>query len=102
MGIDTRHEDEHRGELARVPDPKSVFSGLLRSANLANTVCVQFIDPYGDAVFNQHQLPVLIDELQGLLSVAVNRETREHLASVVQLVEAAKGQVHTYVRFLGD
>ncbi len=102
MGIDVRHETE-RGEVtACISDPRMLLPRLLANANLKCSICVRFIDPYGDAVFNQAQLPALAQELRGMLKVAADGEAREHLEAVIQLVEAAKGRVHTYVRFVGD
>ena len=104
VGIDVRVRDEtESGEVrASISDPRMLLPRLLAAANLKSTICVRFIDPYGDAVFNQAQLPALAQELRGMLEVAAGGEARAHLEAVIQLVEAAEGQVHTYVRFVGD
>jgi len=41
---------------------------LLRLAILDSTHCLQFIDPYGDTVFNRWQIPVLQGECSALAS----------------------------------
>ena len=66
------------------------------------TCCLRFIDPYGDAVFNQAQLPVLIDELRALRRSFQNDDHAAAIDELCTFIEAALDQVHTYVRFLGD
>jgi hypothetical protein len=57
MGIDLRIETE-RGEcVAELADPHNYINWLLSLAIVDSTLCLQFIDPYGDTVFNGLQLP---------------------------------------------
>jgi hypothetical protein len=49
-------------------DPRQYFPWLLKFTELPSTVSLRFIDPYGDAVFNQLQLPVLLGELETIHS----------------------------------
>lgn len=67
-----------------------------------NTVCLRFIDPYGDTTFNQLQLPVLIEELRALESAAPDTEAKQVLSDLVAHVQTASQSVHTYVTFIGD
>jgi hypothetical protein len=67
MGINIRWENERGEQLKEVPDPGSYLGLALGLSPLDNTVCLRFIDPYGDTVFNQQQIPVFINELQWLL-----------------------------------
>lgn len=67
-----------------------------------DTCCLRFIDPYGDTVFNQSQLPVLLDELQALRACLVDPDLTSVLDELSRFVTPAVGQIHTYVRFLGD
>ena len=66
------------------------------------TCCLRFIDPYGDTVFNQAQIPVLLEELQDLRNREPDTELASVLLEVSAFVERAVDQVHTYVRFVGD
>jgi len=66
------------------------------------TCCLRFLDPYGDAVFNQAQLPVLLDELRALRGRLHDAELVSVLDAVIAFVRRAEGQIHTYVRFVGD
>lgn len=79
MGINVQTESERGDMISEVIDPHGRTQALLPSYCDSAWSCLRFVDRYGDAVFNQLQVPVLISE-----------------------VESAEGQVHTYVRFVGD
>ena len=65
--------------------------------------CLQYIDPIGDAVFNQHQLPYLIRELEEVVA-ALQRVPEARKAQMREVLEFVRGCVglHTYVWFIGD
>ena len=101
MGIDLQWISE-RGEVReRVLDPRNLMSEIVAGAK-EESVCLRFIDPYGDAVFNQLQIPVLIEEIRSVAVDVLSREAVEHRDEVVALAAKAKGQVHTYLKFFGD
>lgn len=66
MGINLSMEDEEGKELGIVPDPKRYLSIALQLPDLEKTICLRFIDPYGDTIFNQLQIPLLIRELASM------------------------------------
>ena len=99
MPIDIEWQDEDGGTLARYEGP-SLTRTLVERAD-ASSVCTRFIDPYGNAVFNQQQLPILIEELESLGSGSGDGQ-HEVVVAVVRFLRAASGQVHTYVKFIGD
>ncbi len=102
MGIDVHWRDERGETLATVDDPEMLLSRLSNLlSKQSDSVCLRFIDPVGDACFNQHQIPVLLDELRQVLPSVSDTRTVKHLHNVVRLIEGA-GQVHTYVWFVGD
>ncbi len=74
MGIDIRWENERGEKLEEIPDPRHCLGLALGLLSLDNTICLRFIDPYGDTVFNQWQIPVFIDELQWLLQSITTEE----------------------------
>jgi len=111
MGIDVRWIDESGEVKQEVPDAHDPAGGqgvlstfMVRSdwPGLPNTVCLRFVDPYGDAVFNRYQLPILIEELRAALRDERDRITREHLERLIALAVQATGEIHTYVKFIGD
>ncbi len=67
MGIDIRWENELDKRLEEIPDSRNCFAFALALVQLENTVCLRFIDPYGNTVLNQKQITVFINELQWLL-----------------------------------
>lgn len=100
MGIDVYWKDERGLILGAVEDDGTLtnISDLLYRQSAS--ACLRFIDPAGDACFNQQQLPVLLVELRGLLPT-VPAESSAHLHAVVQLLESAS-KSHTYIWFVGD
>lgn len=66
MGIDAIIEEEHERRVAELLDPQNRMNWLLRLATFDSTHCLQFIDPYGDTVFNRLQIPVLQSECSAL------------------------------------
>jgi len=92
-------QDERGRTLARYDGP-AVTRALVERADPAS-VCVRFIDPYGNTTFNQLQLPILVRELEALES-----RTRDGQAQVVRALLAflhqASDRVHAYVTFIGD
>jgi hypothetical protein len=104
MGIDVALVDE-RGNVQRIlHDSQGHVSSLALSdwPALPGSCYLRFVDPYGDTVFNQTQLPVLLTELQHCLSSMPGSRCREHIASVCTLVAEGQGQIHVYVKFIGD
>ena len=68
----------------------------------ASGSCLRFIDPYGDTVFNQAQIDVLASELDAMLAPGQKRAPPDALPAIRQFVGRAVGQVHTYLKFIGD
>jgi hypothetical protein len=66
MGVDLYLEDEQGTKLDEVLDPNGFISLMLLLPGYETTVLLRFIDPYGDTVFNQLQIPVLIREFEAV------------------------------------
>jgi hypothetical protein len=62
----------------------------------------QYIDPYGNVVFNPLQMPQLLGELELLLNRATDQESRLLLARVRELAIQCRDSNHLYLRFVGD
>ena len=101
MGIDLQWIDERGEILERVLDERNLISEIIEAAR-KGSVCLRFIDPYGDAVFNQLQIPVLIEELQAITPSALGYEATRHYEEVIELATKANGRIHTYLKFYGD
>lgn len=97
-----RWENETGGALETLDDPHNLVGQLLPDYGNDAFHCLRFVDPYGDTVFNQLQIPMLLDELHSLSERSLTPPVHEHLVALTRLVQKAAGEVHTYIRFDGD
>jgi hypothetical protein len=67
----------------------------------AGSVCMRFIDPWGDATFNQAQIEALRQELRVAAEATDDSRRLLELQSLSSFLDGASG-VHVYVKFLGD
>jgi hypothetical protein len=104
MGINVAWTTENGEPKQEVFDPRQFLTKLStnRWHTLTDSKCLQFIDPWGDAVFNQCQIPHLLRELRAELAETKETETHAHLEKVISLIERAIEQMHTYIKFTGD
>jgi hypothetical protein len=93
-----RCKDE-RGEILE-RWPGSIW-GLIERGDSA-TVCLRFIDPYGDTVFNRYQIPSWCGNFRRLPRGSAVRNERDAIESLVAFLTIERDWVHTYVRFIGD
>lgn len=63
---------------------------------------LQYIDPYGNAVFNPKQMPQLIDELDRLVERSSDEASKVLLEKVRELALNCLASHHVYLRFVGD
>src|SRR5262245_31601391 len=63
--------------------------------------CLQYIDPIGDATFNQAQLPRLVRELEEAVAALERSRFQRQAVAVLEFVRSCGG-LHTYVKFIGD
>jgi hypothetical protein len=104
MGIEVAWVDERHEVKQIVGDSQQIVSRLAQTRwpKLAGSVCLRFVVPWGDAVFNQAQNRDLLDELNAEIRETSDARVRTHLQMVFRLVELASNEVHTYIKFIGD
>lgn len=103
MGIDASWVKEDLTPIQEVFDPRQCLTGAATSRwPNSETVCLRFVDAFGDTYFNQAQIPTLLKELQQDVRNEFDAEARVHIEKVVRLVERAVGRTHTYIQFKGD
>jgi len=73
-------EDEEGAALGEVPDPDDLTERIVALAGHSGTVCLRFVHPEGNTVFNQFQIPTLIRELEAAREFV----TEERLATLGQ------------------
>ena len=100
MNVHWRNEQGR--DLAEVLDPQMSLSHHVGSSAWAETACLRFIDRYGDTIFNQHQIPVLIRELEASTASVADPGIQRHVSEVIRLLKQATGKIHTYAWFIGD
>lgn len=95
-------ESENCRVLRRLPSDNDVVLSLFGRASVNEKSLLQYIDPFGDVVFNQLQLGRVVQELRGLEKLAASEGEKQALSDVISFVESAVGETHAYVRFVGD
>lgn len=99
MAVDVELQDERGRTLA-------VYEGPLLDSRVlqyfpADAPCLSAIDPIGNTVFNQIQIPALAAELANIIPSG-NRQIPAAIGALREFVESAIGKTHTYLKFIGD
>jgi len=97
--VDVEWQGEDGETLARYEGPLITLA-LLEQAD-PSSVCLRFIDPWGDTTFNQQQLPILVQELDALRSKLPDGQ-RAAGDALLAFLRRGLDQVHTYIKFIGD
>jgi hypothetical protein len=63
---------------------------------------LQYIDPYGNTVFNGLQMPEVQRELEILVGKASTDEQKDTLRRIRELAVRCQKQPHMFLRFSGD
>lgn len=103
MPMTIRLETESKGVLG------DVFDRTLAIVTLAHEVhsqaplgLLQFVNPWGDTVFNELQMPTVLRDLDRLREKARSEEDREVLLGVEKLAKQGMNDHHVYLWFYGD
>jgi len=102
MGIDAFIENENGAQIDHLYDPENLLKCLLPSYDTESSICLRFIDPYGDTTFNQGQIPILIKELKSAVENTNDNLAKNHGKKLIALIEKIENEVHTYIKFCGD
>jgi hypothetical protein len=103
MGIDLQWISERGEILESIPDPRKMVAKIVAAATgVKASMCLRFIDPYGDTIFNRAQMAVLREELLTVSEESLDADAREHWKMIVELTKKAESEVHTYLKFYGD
>ena len=91
-----------------IGDPEGYIANLYRT-NFEKEgylyLYLSTIDPYGDAIFNHDDLPLLLNELivyRDQYRYQMATKERETITEVIELVESNLGKPHIRIAFLGD
>jgi len=87
-------EDED-GKL--IKDSKLNFQDVLDKCDVSDNEWLGTIDEYGNTVFNNIQIPIIINELKEL---PVEEENYTLINKFIKFLEQAED--HEYIKFIGD
>ena len=90
MGIDIRIESPYGSDGETLHDPQGNIGTLLATVDPDRTKFLSFIDPYGHTVFNQLQIPVLIEELEAATTAISTKRLRSHKEAMLKAARTAK------------
>lgn len=93
--------DESGDVLARAFDEGAIARARVSFGD-SSSVCVRFIDPYGDTVFNPQQARILSVELSALAAAASDERDRARLLAVAALADQCANGVHVLLWLIGD
>jgi hypothetical protein len=82
-------------------DPSRLLNALLPKSDDRTFRCLGFVDEYGDAVFNQLQMPDLIAELERVREKA-DAEQRELIDQILELAGLCREAPQMQIKFQGD
>jgi hypothetical protein len=98
-------ENERGEKRAVVFDDQGLLVTLILKTARKDSACIRlldFVDPYGDTVFNALQMRQLNIELNELLPFAETPEAQDLLSSIQALVRQGQEGVHLYLKLIGD
>ncbi|HKN75810.1 MAG TPA: hypothetical protein VJW94_11580 [Candidatus Acidoferrum sp.] len=99
MAINVVLQTENGRILRQVIDTSRGLNWILPIDN-PDFPLLQFVDPYGDTIFNERQTRRLVEELKAVIETAEKPEEKALLKQVKDLAEEI--DTHLYVRFIGD
>jgi hypothetical protein len=101
MGIKVILQTAAGKKVGEVLDPDYSLAEVWPVGNRSFSL-LQYIDPYGNAIFNGLQMPEVQKELDALMTRASNDEQRETLLRIRHLAELCHERPHMLLRFRGD
>jgi len=87
-------EDETRKAIETLSNPLIIEN----ATDLSHFKLLQYLDPYGDTIFNHYQIADLIVDLERLSKPA----TSVIISQVISLANRCKNEIHTYLCFNGE
>jgi hypothetical protein len=103
MPLTIKLEDESKTVLGMVFDLNNAFNRLAEEAEAGGPLgLAQFIDPYGNTVFNSLQMPTFLADLRRLLEEAHSEDDKNVLRGVEKLALQCREGIHLYLWFYGD
>jgi hypothetical protein len=87
--------------LATVGDPQNHLHRLLERSHDSEPLLLE-IDWYGNTTFNRLQMPRFLSQWGVLANNSKSPEEAKIVSEVKELAERCEGDVHLYLKFVGD
>lgn len=94
-------EDELGRTVEHFIDRHGVL-GRLRRKDGGDFICLRYIDPWGDTVFNTLQMKPFLAELERLMAHTKSEWELSVLQSILQLARKCDTEIGLYLKFYGD
>ena len=101
MPINVVLEDERAKPIDSIVDPRGDLMKIWPFLEPCFPL-LQYLDPFGDAVFNRLQMDEVLRELESMRARATCEESMALIDEIIALAARCKDDIHTYLRFLGD
>lgn len=103
MGINAQLTDELGNVESEILDPLDRLNAWLGALpDLQSTTCVQYIDPYGDTVFNRMKMEPFLAEWVAVENLASTLDDKGQCAAIRALAIRCRDSAHLYLKFIGD
>ena len=102
MAMTIRLQGEDGAKIEEVYDVQGVIATYLPLLSDQSYHCVKFIDPYGNAYFNQMQIQTFLAEWDRIFDKVEKSEAKQLAAKIRALAELCLQEPHLYLKFIGD
>jgi hypothetical protein len=94
--------DEHGAVEAEVEGDTHSLDDALGRVEPKDSICLRFVDPYGDTIFNHLQMEPFLAEWAEIERRSSDLGVRTLVGEVRALAERCRREPHTFLRFYGD
>ena len=100
MGIMRVVVEDESGK--QVGDAVDFSSDLVSGFGDPRSICLRFVDPYGDTIFNRLQIPAVLEDLDLVSGRLADPVSQDALKRIGNLALTCQSEPHLYLRFIGD
>jgi hypothetical protein len=95
-------EGENGKVVEALLDEKNLLRNLLPSGSGQPHTLLDYVDPYGNTIFNRLQMNQFLSEWENVAARAHTAEEKALVAGVKALAQRCEAGVHLYLKFIGD
>jgi hypothetical protein len=102
MGITVSLTTEREEVLEETGDPANHLHRFLPASDDTSYVLVNYIDWYGNTIFNRIQMPRFTKEWASLRQAAIASGASDLHTKIATMATRCSEEVHLYLKFQGD